>query len=278
MEILKKVWLICICLFPAVISAQDIYFVTARNGLILRDSTDKNANKITTIPFKSEVKSLENTQINLELIDDGELIEGEWIRVNFRNDYDAYTGYVFSGYLIHENKIIVPNKKMGIVTNTTTKQDLYEKCSERSIKDTIVFSYEGIDVTGTQITYTGSPENHIKIIWNKDNLPEKVWINEGDLKTISGIGIGSTISEVGKVNKKPFLLNGFEIDNYLAGTVVNWKNGDLTGLGIQFAVTNDIGYDYHKLIGNKELTSNDPYIQKAGLVVVNMMIDFSNSH
>lgn len=165
---------------------------------------------------------------------------------------------------------------MGIVTATTSKQDLYEIYGE-NIKDTIVFSYEDMDVTGTQIIYPGKPANRIKIIWNNNNMPESVWINEGDFKTISGIGIGSAISEAEKANKKPFLLNGFEIDHYLAGATVDWKNGDLTGLGIQFAVTNDIGHDYPKIIGNKQLTSNDPYVQKAGLTVMKIMIDFSNN-
>lgn len=275
---LKKYLLISVCLFSVVnISAQETYFVTAPNGLILRDSPDKNANKITAIPYKSEVKSLENTKIRLNLLDNGKLIEGEWIKVKFNNHSDTHTGYVFSGYLINESKLIVPNKKMGIVTNTTTKQDLYKICKEKNIKDTIVFSYEDIDVTGTQIIYPGSPDNRIKIIWSNDNLPERVWIDDGDLKTISGIGIGSTISEVEKANKKSFLLNGFEIDNYLAGTAINWKNGDLMGLGIQFTTTNDLGDDYHKIIGGKELASDDPYIQKAELVIIEVMMDFSNS-
>lgn len=275
---LKKVLITFIFLFFGInVSAQDTYFVTAPNGLVLRDNPDKNANKITTVPYKSEVKSLENTKIRLDILDNGKLIEGEWMKVSFHDDYDIYTGYVFSGYLINENKLIVPHKKMGIVTNTTTKQDLYKICKEKNIKDTIVFSYEDIDVIGTQIIYPESPDNRIKIVWNTNNLPEKVWINEGDLKTISGISIGSTISMVEKANKKPFLLNGFEIDHYLAGTARDWKNGDLMGLGIQFTTTNDLGNEYHKIIGNKELASDNPYIQKARLVVIEIMIDFSNS-
>lgn len=260
------------------ISAQEAYFVTAYNGLILRDSPDKNANKVITIPYKSEVKSLENTKIRLNLLDKGKLIEGEWIKVRFNNHSDTHTGYVFSGYLIHENKLIVPHKKMGIITATTTKQDLYKMFSEKKIKDTIVFSYEDIDVTGTQILYPGSPNNLIKIIWNNNNMPEKVWTNKGDLKTISGIGVGSTINEVEMANKNSFLLNGFEIDNYLAGTTIDWKNGSLKGLSIQFTTTNDLGHEYPKITGNKELASDDPYIQKAGLVVIEIMMDFSTSH
>src|SRR5690606_40505260 len=75
----------------------------------------------------------ENTKIRLDLLDNGKLIEGEWIKVSFHDDYDIYTGYVFSGYLINENKLIVPHKKMGIVTNTTTKQDLYKRSEERRV-------------------------------------------------------------------------------------------------------------------------------------------------
>src|SRR5690606_18802027 len=131
---LKKVLITFIFLFFGInVSAQDTYFVTAPNGLVLRDNPDKNANKITTVPYKSEVKSLENTKIRLDILDNGKLIEGEWMKVSFHDDYDIYTGYVFSGYLINENKLIVPHKKMGIVTNTTTKQDLYKICKEKNI-------------------------------------------------------------------------------------------------------------------------------------------------
>src|SRR5690606_2965339 len=150
-KMLKKVLLTYIFLFFGMnISAQNTYFVTAPNGLVLRDSPDKNGNKITVVPYTSEIEKLGNTKIKLELTDNGELINGEWVKIKFNNDSNTYTGYVFSGYLIHETKIIVPYKKMGVVTSTTSKQDLYKICKD-NIKDTIVFSYEDIDVTGTQI-------------------------------------------------------------------------------------------------------------------------------
>ena len=173
---------------------------------------------------------------------------------------------------------IIPNESVGLITSSTTKSALNKLYDKENIRETVVFSYEGFDIKGTEVIFDNTADN-ITIEWNDGNLTPKI-IRIKNLnsnwKTKEGVGIGSTIKEVEKANGKPFTIYGYEIDVYLAGTVKNWNSGNLQGLNLQFKITKEIPVEvYMEMIGDRGILSNNPLLEKAGLQVENITVEFN---
>lgn len=79
---------------------QKTLYVTAENGLIVRDSPSKTGERIGKIPFAEKVQIIEKTDIELSIRDEGETLRGHWVKVEYLEDeFDIPIGYVFDGYL-----------------------------------------------------------------------------------------------------------------------------------------------------------------------------------
>jgi len=178
---------------------------------------------------------------------------------------------------ISNDRYIIPNERVGLITSSTTKSELSKLYDKDNIRETIVFSYEGIDIKGTEVSFDNTADN-LTIEWHDDNLTPKIIRIKNpnaNWKTKEGIGISSTIKEVEKANGKPFTINGYEIDVYLAGTVKTWNNGNLQGLSLQFQITKQLPEEeYLKIMGDDGIMSNDPLLEKAGLQVENISVGF----
>ncbi len=173
---------------------------------------------------------------------------------------------------------IIPNESVGLITSSTTKSALNKLYDKGNIRETVVFSYEGFDIKGTEVIFDNTADN-ITIEWNDGNLTPKIIRIKNpnsNWKTKEGVGIGSTIKEVEKANGKPFTIYGYEIDAYLAGTVKNWNSGNLQGLNLQFKITKEIPVEvYMEMIGDRGILSNNPLLEKAGLQVENITVGFN---
>lgn len=198
---------------------------------------------------------------------------------SLRGNYFAYNfyRYEFEEDISIDRKII-PNESVGLITSSTTKSALNKLYDKENIRETVIFSYEGIDIKGTEVIFDNTADN-ITIEWNDGNLTPKI-IRIKNLnsnwKTKEGVGIGSTIKEVEKANGKPFTIYGYEIDAYLAGTVKNWNSGNLQGLNLQFKITKEIPVEvYMKMMGDRGILSNNPLLEKAGLQVENITVEFN---
>ena len=164
---------------------------------------------------------------------------------------------------------IIPNESVGLITSSTTKSALNKLYDKGNIRETI---------KGTEVIFDNTADN-ITIEWNDGNLTPKI-IRIKNLnsnwKTKEGVGIGSTIKEVEKANGKPFTIYGYEIDAYLAGTVKNWNSGNLQGLKLQFKITKEIPVEvYMEMMGDRGILSNNPLLEKAGLQVENITVEFN---
>lgn len=91
--------MISIC---SVAQGQDINFVTATNGLIVRANPNKQAQRIGKLPYGSSVEIQTRTQTYLEVLDNGNSIQGEWVEVKCLEQDIPIQGYVFDGYLTKE--------------------------------------------------------------------------------------------------------------------------------------------------------------------------------
>ena len=173
---------------------------------------------------------------------------------------------------------IIPNESVGLITSSTTKSALSKLYDKANIKEIVVFSYEGIDIKGTEVIFDNTADN-LTIEWYDDNLtPRVIRIKNpnSNWKTKEGVGMSSTIKEVEKANGKPFTIYGYEIDAYLAGKVKNWNSGNLQGLSLQFKITKKLtDEEYMEMIGDGGIMSNDPLLEKAGLQVGNISVGFA---
>ena len=79
--------------------AQEIQFVSAENGLIVREKPNTKSKKLGKLLYGSEVEIIKKTNINLNIEDDGKRISGEWVLI--KEVGGIQNGYVFSGFLVH---------------------------------------------------------------------------------------------------------------------------------------------------------------------------------
>ena len=210
------------------------------------------------------------------------LMDNNAFKLDFTSSRGNYFAYNFYRYEFEEDisidRNIIPNESVGLITSSTTKSALNKLYDKENIREYVIFSYEGIDIKGTEVIFDNTADN-ITIEWNDGNLTPKIIRIENlnsNWKTKEGVGIGSTIKEVEKANGKPFTIYGYEIDAYLAGTVKNWNSGNLQGLNLQFKITKEIPVEvYMKMMGDRGILSNNPLLEKAGLQVENITVEFN---
>ncbi len=80
-------------------------YVNAPNGLSCRKAPDIKAEKIGKFDLGARLGLLERTNIPFQVVDQGELVKGEWIKVCFSDytwkvDNKPLSGYVFSGFTV----------------------------------------------------------------------------------------------------------------------------------------------------------------------------------
>ena len=229
-------------------------------------------------------KSADGKHLNLKstCYSEGDTYEGGTYQITlmdnnaFKLDFTSSRGnfnYNFYRYEFEEDisidRTIIPNESVGLITSSTTKSALNKLYDKGNIRETI---------KGTEVIFDNTADN-ITIEWNDGNLTPKIIRIKNpnsNWKTKEGVGIGSTIKEVEKANGKPFTIYGYEIDKYLAGTVKNWNSGNLQGLNLQFKITKEIPVEvYMEMMGDRGILSNNPLLEKAGLQVENISVEFN---
>jgi len=114
---MKKITCVCICfLIFFVLQSQEIYFTTAKSGLIIRKEPNITSKRIGKLPYGSTVKVLEKTELKHQFTNNGKVVKGTWVKVEFQNfPYiisvrkayeDIREGYVFDPYIEKLNKPI----------------------------------------------------------------------------------------------------------------------------------------------------------------------------
>lgn len=103
METLKQILVGVVFINFLILSAQQTAHVSAKSGLSLRNQPDVSSKLLRKLAYGKAIGVLENTGKKLVVVDAGEKISGEWLKVDTRN----HIGYVFNGYL-SSHKIVKP--------------------------------------------------------------------------------------------------------------------------------------------------------------------------
>ena len=128
------------CLTINATNAQDIQYVSAENGLIVREKPNQGAIKIGILDYGTVIEIIEHTNLQLDIVDGGKKLTGEWVKIRGIDAYEFFEeGYVFNGYLT-ETKL---EKRFKINYNefTVTIDGVSEKVKT---KENIIPDFDGV--------------------------------------------------------------------------------------------------------------------------------------
>ncbi|WP_378187556.1 SH3 domain-containing protein [Aquimarina sp. W85] len=144
----KTILILLVFLLPYAFYGQEIRYVKADNGLIVREEPNKKSKRIGKYKYAEKVEVLEKTEIEFSIIDAGKKVSGEWFKISGLIEGTSVQGYVFSGFLTDQvlkkrieikfNDVIVALDHMRIMD--------YSKVLTQKQKDTAKIS---MDLSGT---------------------------------------------------------------------------------------------------------------------------------
>ena len=127
--------LLLVCLTFSYAQAQDIQYVSAENGLIVRAKPSRGANRIGTIDYGTQVEITEHTNLQLDVLDNGKKLSGEWVKIRGTHAYKFINeGYVFNGFLTEEK--LKKKFKASFNEFTVSIKGISEKKSQTEIGTT----------------------------------------------------------------------------------------------------------------------------------------------
>lgn len=178
---------------------QDRMYVTAKNGLLVRDQPSLKANKINHLPNNTMIMILKKTGIQLAIQDKGEEIEGEWVQVyGFGNHH--VEGYVFDGYLTSEKPEIWYSGKEAYY-KTYSFDNLQDGTFEsQSISSTYlnkelpVIQPNIVTLNAKQYPYFFNPYNNEIVLFENHELNNLKPI--GKLNSLAQVDIDSTLYKI----------------------------------------------------------------------------------
>lgn len=120
------------CLTLSFTNAQDIQYVSAENGLIVREKPSQGANKVGMLDYGTVIEIIEHTNLQLDVVDNGKKLSGKWVKVRGIDAYEFFEeGYVFNGYLTEEK--LEKRFKVNYDAFTVTIEGVSEKGNRKDI-------------------------------------------------------------------------------------------------------------------------------------------------
>jgi hypothetical protein len=180
---------------------------------------------------------------------------------------------------------IIPGVRVGAITSEATEADLVRVYGRNNVRRKNISLGEGEYEPGTVI-FPDEPDRSAEILWkdetNRRN-PERVRLSgtESLWKTAEGVGLGTTLRELERLNGRRFILAGFGWD--YAGTVYSWRGGRLektfragkTFLRLTDQTKNKVTWrEARSVLGDHEYQSNHPVMRKINPRVYEIVLEF----
>jgi len=151
-----------------VVTAQQNAYVSAESGLSLRDQPDVSGKMLTKLAYGEAIGVLEKTNKQLVVLDAGEKVSGEWVKVETRN----HIGYVFDGYLSSEKiakTIRLKLKDLNVEIKNLATSD-YKRSHDLNNSETATINVDA-DATpeGKNIVLVDSDYKHISLFQRYEN-------------------------------------------------------------------------------------------------------------
>jgi hypothetical protein len=140
---------------------------------------------------------------------------------------------------------------------------------------------EGTTLDATLI-YPNDPARRLIVLWQDEaarTRPSAIIVRDNSKwMAPGGIGLGATLDEVSQINGEPFNISGFDWDYGGSAGFENGALADLDGgcvLGLTFALgPAPLGPGFDAIIGDRQISSDDPLMVKAAPSVVEMSIGY----
>ncbi len=151
-----------------VVTAQQSAYVSAESGLSLRDQPDVSGKMLTKLAYGEAIGVLEKTNKQLVVLDAGEKVSGEWVKVETRN----HIGYVFDGYLSSEKiakTIRLKLKDLNVEIKNLATSD-YKRSHDLNNSETATINVD-TDATpeGKNIVLVDSDYKHVSLFQRYEN-------------------------------------------------------------------------------------------------------------
>jgi hypothetical protein len=155
--------------------------------------------------------------------------------------------------------------------STTSRAKLVERFGAANVVDDSVQYADAPGEPGT-VLFPNDSTRRLEIIWTDPKTqvrPERVFLRgeSGRWAVDPGIRLGMRLTELERINGRPFTLTGFDWD--FGGTITNWKGGklarsasELPHLFIQLSpAETDTGAVRDSVDGDREFSSHNPRMQ-----------------
>lgn len=179
--------------------------------------------------------------------------------------------------------LIFPGGKSGAITTRTSEADLIRVYGRDNLAWGEIHIGEGYSQPGT-ILFPGDTLKRLEVLWKdpEKRQPQQARISgaKSVWKTIHGITLGTSLKQLESINRRPFLLTGFEWD--YSGTATSWRDGVLESA---FAANGRVllrlmpapGTDYRQMrpvLGDRDYSSGHPVMQKLNPAVYQIIWEF----
>lgn len=124
--------------------SQTTLYVAADNGLYVREAPGQAAKVITKLSYGTKVHVTAHTNLTMDVLEKGQIINGEWVKVNAYANYNYIEGYAFNGYLSEEE--LQPRVHINFDEFKVTFEDLHiistQAVKDILLKDSIAYDIE----------------------------------------------------------------------------------------------------------------------------------------
>jgi hypothetical protein len=185
---------------------------------------------------------------------------------------------------------IVPGERVGPLTPKSDLADIKRLFGAANVVEQPVQVGEGFEEPGVVI-YKGTPSRTLAVVWREVETPPKphtVHVCYGqepgrpcEWKTPEGITLGTSLSQLEKLNRRPFSLAGFAWD--YGGTVMGWNDGRLeTSLNnggrliLRLEPADANMPEYRQVLGDRTFSSSHPAMLKLNPRVYDIVVVFAD--
>lgn len=173
--------------------------------------------------------------------------------------------------------LIVPSKRAGPITASTTRADLVRLFGAANVTEGETNIGDSGPLPCTRV-FAKRPDSSLTIIWGENQRNKKIGAIEFCWETTNstcrwhiadGVGFGTTLKTLEKMNGRPFKIRGFGWD--FGGQISSWEGGRLeawqtpcgnVGLSLNPTAAAMESTAYGSVMGDAEFLSSKPELQK----------------
>jgi hypothetical protein len=181
--------------------------------------------------------------------------------------------------------LIIPGKRFGPITQRTTYQNLVEHFGNYRLINRDFFGSEGeVTLPSTEVRLLGVNQTStaFTVVWknNLRNAPLQVFTTDPAWKTVEGIHVGMTFSQLQKIIGE-FQINGIEWDygNQVIINQARWQkhfNRFSISIALQSLASEQFPKDYEAVSGENYISSLNPHWKNLKPSVSSLHLSFDN--